>query len=282
MRFPRLTALLPFAFSMFILSAQVSTPAWPNEAPSFTTISGLNTLWIAPIPNAPFSATVSLQGYDRQSYATVARDSAGRVFEELRSLVPPNGRCDEGCGDGGEPGPEPWVTDRIYIDPTHNTAFDCVANRHRLCFTLPYARMAGSTQQFHADPKLGASFRPMGTRRIDGIQATGVRQSFRAFQSASPGPPPIHRTANISTRQIWYSPDLQMDLLVKNSFDRTLQSLQVKTLKRSEPAAKLFSTPANYKLTSDPLPTPTSTTDQVHLNQIRQAIIDRLTQNNAH
>jgi hypothetical protein len=251
MRFPRLFVLIALAFSTIALHGQAAlgTQGWIfSSTTSFITTSGIQNIDIPPIANAPFSATVLLQGAGRRSYERVARDSAGRVFEEHHSIVDIRDGCPyisekaDNCST-----PEPWVTDLVYIDPVQHTAYDCTPKGH-LCRALSYKLMAVSTQEASTSPTFRIAVKALGQKKIDGLQAIGSLQTIPMRQRIQIHPMPGN--PHTATREVWYSPDLHIDLKVKHSFLTASESSQVKNLKRSEPNPKLFVPPAKYKLPS--------------------------------
>ncbi len=260
MRFPRLFVLVPLTFSAIALHAQTSTgPAdsltfqaaaiqTPNGAKvaSVARVDGTQDLYVPPVPNAPFSATVLLNigGVGRlpaNSYSSVARDSAGRVVIENRTtafshdLVDCSGSSDV-CNSNPPAQETPNLRDRIYIDPVRQTYYNCTVKDH-LCHALPY--QSAITQR----PENGLPFTPttqsIGQKKIDGLQTIGTRKTTA----------PYHETD-----ETWYSRDLQINLLTKRTILNKTQSLQVKDPCRSEPNPKLFTLPSGYKNTSNPPP----------------------------
>src|SRR5271165_3631192 len=107
-------ALVPF------LSAQ--GPETALHAPDGNSFTRIVSIFIAPIPNAPFTATVSTE-WTRQTsdgasvivknHRMVARDSQGHVFEERRRFVP---------ADSNSPS---LLFQMDYVDPARHTRTVC-------------------------------------------------------------------------------------------------------------------------------------------------------------
>lgn len=235
MRFPRLAVLILFTCPPAVLRAQFPLP--PNQPLAVIPLTeSIQNLHILPTANAPFSAMVSvnvrshfLNDDSKWSYQRIARDSAGRIFEEVRNFA------DEGCGDDPCPIPTPWVTDRIYIDPIQHTAYDCTT-KGRLCHVISYERMTVPALDARRRPRLSARGKDLGKKKIDGLWAVGSVQ-----------------TLGFQVKTTWYSADLHIYLDTKyasypSGFD--VQSYQIKNLKRSEPSPTLFVPPAKYKFAS--------------------------------
>jgi hypothetical protein len=82
----------------------------------------------------------------------------------------------------------------------------------------------------------------IGTKEIDGVRAEGKMRSYQIPAGEIGNKNPI--TVSSET---WYSPDLQLTVLIKQSDPRTGEwSYRLNNLKRTEPAANLFTVPEGY------------------------------------
>jgi hypothetical protein len=77
---------------------------------------------------------------------------------------------------------------------------------------------------------------------IDGIDVAGTREKI-AISAGTVG----NSQALVSTREFWYSPDLQVNLAVTRKDPREgTQEIRVHEVPRSEPDPSLFRVPANF------------------------------------
>lgn len=93
-----------------------------------------------------------------------------------------------------------------------------------------------------------ATTRDLGTRDIDGVRAQGKLRSYDI-----PAGEIGNRNAIVISDESWYSPELQISLLVKHSDPRSGDKIyRLGSLKREEPAPALFMVPADYAI-KDPM-----------------------------
>ncbi|MFZ6722943.1 hypothetical protein [Undibacterium sp. Ji49W] len=86
------------------------------------------------------------------------------------------------------------------------------------------------------------STKDMGTRDFDGVRAEGKMRSYQIPAGEIGNKNPI----TVSSEN-WYSPDLQLTVLIKQSDPRSGEwSYRLTNLKRAEPAASLFGIPEGY------------------------------------
>ncbi|HWS96525.1 MAG TPA: hypothetical protein VN620_08635 [Candidatus Methylomirabilis sp.] len=225
-------ALSPFTFAQ-----------GPMRAPDGNSFTRIVSIFIAPIPNAPFSANVSTQ-WTRQTSdgATVvvknrrmvARDSQGHVFEERRRFVP---------ADSNSPS---LLFQTDYVDPARRTRTICFPS-NQICdvynFFTPPSEASLPVGPL-PDGKRYLSRENLGADTIEGLETIGTRETI----STSPGVVGNDREV-VSTKEFWYSPRLGVNLVVKR-FD-PLQGTQVFTVSNinlSEPDARLFAVPAQFKV----------------------------------
>jgi hypothetical protein len=216
---------------------------------SFTRIISI---FIAPISNAPFTATVSTD-WTRQTSdgativvknrRVVARDSQGHVFEERRRFVP---------ADSNAPS---LLFQMDYVDPMHHTRTICLP-ASSTCdlrnFFEPVSTAAIPVGPM-ADGKHYLSREELGKSETEGLETIGTRETI----ATNPGTVGNDREVAL-TKEFWYSPKLGINLLVKRT--DPLQGTQVFTVSNislAEPDMRLFVVPAKYKVIDDRSAAPT-------------------------
>lgn len=247
--FPSLLATLVVAVAPVILAQNPQDALHAPDGNSFTRIVSI---FIPPIPNAPFTATVSTE-WTRQTSdgATivvknrrmVARDGQGHVFEERRRFVP---------ADSDAPS---LLFQMDFVDPSRQTRTVCLPAA-KVCdvynfFSPPdnVSLPVGPLQ----DGKRYLSREPLGKGETEGLETIGTRETI----STNPGVVGNDREV-ASTKEFWYSPKLGVNLVVKR-FD-PLQGVQVFTVSNislAEPDARLFVVPNDFKVV-DQRTTPSS------------------------
>jgi hypothetical protein len=241
----RFSLLLLLATSVvaFCLLTSAQNPQDALHAPDGNAYSRIVSIFIAPIPNAPFTATVSTE-WTRQTsdgatvivknHRMVARDSQGHVFEERRRFVP---------ADSESPS---LLFQMDYVDPAHHTRTVCFP-ASKIC-DVYNVFSAPDTSSLPVGPlpdgKRYLSRENLGTDTTEGLTTVGTRETI----TTNPGTVGNDREV-VSTKEFWYSPKLGINLVVKR-FD-PLQGTQVFTvsnISEFNPDPRLFVVPAAYKL----------------------------------
>lgn len=209
----------------------------------------LQSVYIPPIPNAPFIAIVHTQWirplmdggtYTVVNQRQVARDRSGRIYEERWLLVPKDGK---------------WKSRMNLIqiaDPSTHTLYNCflLETPHR-CAAGPYddsptahyqppvaqtgALLNGDGFQTHED---------LGTQTIAGVDVQGTRDSITYNQGVIGKDRPFSRT-----RAFWYAPSLGIDLeseLSAPEFGKEIFTLT--DVSTSDPDPKLFQIPDGFQV----------------------------------
>jgi hypothetical protein len=217
----------------------------------------LDSLYIPPLQNAPFSAIVhsewikTLTGggtSTTQNQRKIARDSLGRIYEERWSLVPKGGSAQS-------------QMNAIQIaDPVGRTLYNCFLH------TMPHHCMLEKFAEtplaaFH--PAVGKSgplpngngFRVhegLGIRNFDGVDAVGTRDTTTYNEGV------IGNDRSFSvTREFWFSERLGIDL--KSDIANPLFGEEVFTvtdLNSAEPDPALFQLPAGFDVLDQRKPFP--------------------------
>ncbi len=224
-------------------------------------------LYIAPIPGAPFTATIvgdrtSDQSMERNSqlgqvmfagnHRIVARDANGRIVMEQRAFIH-NGQKDDS---------DLLATD--FLDPKSQKFLRCIT-RDKTCtiyslrttpqgyltYTAADRAVLGITpRQLHA---IGVQVKNLGDKTMEGVSVTGYHGHRQTRLNGGQVQSNAKTTINYESydTDIWYSLDLQMDLKMTYSNstvgDRSTGHT-IKDLKRGDPDPKLFQVPPGFKI----------------------------------
>ena len=213
-----------------------------KRLPADVMVPTVTGIFIAPVPNAPFSGVLEVTSRQKLSDGSfndlrtinyVARDSVGRTYGELREFVA-----------GQYQGEPPLKNCRIY-DP--NAELETIVN--------PFTFIARQMPRKEAKPSAGAVPVPdpaaanppvkvedLGTKTVDGIVLHGTRQS---------------KLGDI-VDEYWYSSDLDLYLIRKHVDPKWNQTFTVTKLVRSEPDPARFIVPAGFRIADGRLPPKTS------------------------
>jgi hypothetical protein len=165
-------------------------------------------------------------------FAMVARDSQGRIYRERRNFVPSN------------PDQEPKRNEITLLDPVTHTRTTCtVATRHceitgyhaRTSFTpMPAGPFDKGTRDLTRET--------LGSDVVDGLNVVGTRETITISPGVVGNSQPL-----VTTREFWYSQDLQVNLSVIRKDPREgTQVIHVVDLSRSEPDPAMFQVPAGF------------------------------------
>jgi hypothetical protein len=89
----------------------------------------------------------------------------------------------------------------------------------------------------------------MGTQEVEGVQAQGTRTTETIPAGKIGNEKPI-----VITTERWYSPDLQVDVLVKHNDPRMGEVVyQLTNISREEPDPSLFQVPSDYTVQEGPM-----------------------------
>jgi hypothetical protein len=218
-------------------------PADALHAPDGNAYSRIVSIYIPPLTNAPFTATVNTEWARQASdgatvtvknHRLVVRDSQGRIFEERRRFVP---------ADSNSPS---LVFQMEFSDPAQHTKYVCFA-ANKVCNLISYfAPLSEPTIAAGpiGDGKRYLSRADLGKSDVNGIETIGTRETI----STNPGAVGNDREVSL-TKEFWYSPKLGVNLIVKRI--DPLQGTQVFTvsdIQLAEPDPRLFVLPAGYKV----------------------------------
>ena len=253
MRSLRLVAIFVFCF-LLCLNLTAQTPADQPGAAAATQapdpdngLSGsIQGLFIPSIPGQPFRTRATLQltrqladgsTVEQKSYMYIARDSTGRVYREGRELVPAGSDM------------EPSLLRKIVYDPKSLLKITCTPER-KVCSQTGYNPGLNPTVEPTGPAQDGKSVlerKDLGTKTIEGLQAIGTREIRTYSPGAFGNDKPV-----IVTRELWYSPQLQINLAVTRVDPRSgTQKIEAVDMKLGEPAADWFTIPDGYRTVAE-------------------------------
>jgi hypothetical protein len=235
-----LLLLLALLFSSVALTAQ--TPEAGVHATDGGTFERINSIRILPIPNAPFSSTVTAEwtrtledgtSVTTTNYRTVMRDSMGRIFQERRTFVPKNGA------------EQPKVFRFEISDPATRVRRTCFA-ASRVCNVTGYfAPTKVSVQPAGPLDKNGdrvLTRQDLGQNSMSGLDVTGTLETTTISIGVIGNDRPIS-----ITKEFWYSPKLGLNLSVKRVDPRSgTETFTVSDISLAEPDPKYFAVPTGF------------------------------------
>ena len=229
-----------FVTGVFVLGCAAAGAQVPAQPPSTdgsirTHIEGIE---IPPVSGAPFTAKVVVEWEQpligggtvaRTYYTMVARDAQGRVHREIRGFVPTGANA------------EPPLRTITILDPVADTRTNCVEATMQCTVTAyqPRLSLVGA-----ADIPGRATKESLGTQTMNGLMAVGTRVT-ETTQTRS--------RVILSHTESWYSPRLQVDLLVVRTNPQMGQvTLTVQDLQQVKPDASWFTAPAGFQVNGHP------------------------------
>jgi hypothetical protein len=240
------SALSPLLAGLLILASALSVaqaPAGAERPPDGGTREVLVSILIPSLANAPFTATVNTESIRQladgttitlKNHRAIARDKAGRIFQERRLLVPDDGKH------------ESVVTQTEISDPVGHTLYICVP-RERVCqleqFSAPDVAppLAASTT---ANQPGGPRREDLGKQSIGGLEVAGTLE-MGVIESGAIG----NNAPLLVKREFWYSPQLGVNLISKRQDPRFgRQNFEVSDIVLDEPDEKLFEVPGGFRV----------------------------------
>ena len=228
---------------LFSLSCLAQDTAVGVHAPDGGTFEQINSILIPPVLHAPFSVTVTAEwtkifedgsSQTVHNHRLVVRDSAGRIYQERRRLVPADST-------------EESDVQRVEIsDPAAHSKYFChVATQ--VCTLEDYTGPSPASAEpvgLQRDKYGSLTVENLGKTVISGLDVVGTRET----RILNPGAIGNDRSISI-IKEIWYSPQLGINLSVKRSDPRHgTEIFNVTDISLAEPDAKYFELPAGFKV----------------------------------
>lgn len=243
---PALLSVLFLALPI-LARAQASDLMPPGYRGVQTHVPGI---FVTPIPNAPFSATVQIISHTRMPDGSdhvvttinhIARASSGIIYNERRRLVP--------TGFQGTPRLlsahiyDPSNRQSIFVDPSLHLA-------RAMTLRAP-ERTPSEALPPQQQPKLpGITETDLGTQSLSGLDLHGIRKQRTIPAEMSGTGKPV-----VITDDYWYSPDLAIYMTIRHDDPRTGEQLIVVTdVDRHDPPNQTFVVPPEYKLVDETTP----------------------------
>jgi hypothetical protein len=226
------------ALSLPSASAQNSNQVGPSEG---GTRPRLISIFIPPLLNVPFTATVITvwtirygDGTSRtiKNHRTIARDSAGRIFQERRYLTP----------DGDKQ--ETAITQLECSDPTTHQIYICDPDGH-VCELYDYRTSAvadDATNEASSSRANNVKSEDLGHEDILGLDAIGTRETT----TIAPGTVGNDH-ALAAVREFWHSTQLGFNLVLDKTDPLSGNAqIRVTEIHLGEPASRLFAPPESF------------------------------------
>jgi hypothetical protein len=207
------------------------------------------------VSGAPYSAIVTSEfqqtlsdgnKIERRTSARVYRDGQGRTRRE--QTLPTIGQYSASA----TPPQVIFINDPVagvsyILDPNQKTARK-ITGRPGRGGGMPFAGAPGGPGRGgrgpDRSPRPNVSTESLGSKNIEGLLVQGTRMDRTVPTGAVGNQNPIHVTS-----ERWYSPDLKVNLLVKNSNPLAGQTTTtLSNIRREEPDASLFQVPADYTI----------------------------------
>ena len=234
----RAVILIGFVVSIGFATARATSQTTAPEGTIHTQIEGIN---IPSVVNAPFTAKVLVTWDEplvgggtvsRKYYTLVARDSQGRVHREIRDFIPAGSNA------------EPHLRSVIITDPISSTRTTCTQDVMK-CTVLDFHPLVDLTElSGNAIPSHTSRFsqQSLGEQTMNSISVVGTRETSTTVAGTGG-----NTRVLISSKDLWYSPDLKMYLSVIRKDPQLGQiTLTVTDLLRGEPDPTWFGVLPGY------------------------------------
>jgi hypothetical protein len=214
-------------------------------------------IFLTPVPNAPFSAGVDVQRtvirpdgsvFNLKSIRSLARDGIGRIHNESRMLIPTTSTST----------PE---IDHIHLyDPRTRVSTELDTRKHTFYSqtmnhppsTVPPTVRFGSPSDTGVPKNDFSKEEDLGSQEIEGVSAHGVRETQTIPAEGNETGKEI-----TITDEYWYSDELRINLVMKHSDPRKgTTTLTVTHITRGEPDPALLEIPEGYTQAGAAQPAP--------------------------
>ena len=240
---------IPFLLlaGFLILANSVSlaqAPQQPQRVPDGGTREVLISILIPSLPNAPFTATVNTEWIRQlpdgstitlKNHRAIARDAAGRIFQERRALVPDDGKAQSG------------VTQIEISDPVAHELYICMPHG-RTCqvavFSPPESFPYTPPAKAHVAQGSTSESEDLGKQAVGGLETLGTRET-----TVIPAGTIGNNSPLLSKREFWFSPKLGFNLISKRQDPLSgTQNFEVSDIALGDPDAKLFEVPSGFRV----------------------------------
>jgi hypothetical protein len=200
--------------------------------------------FLTPIPNSPFSAVVNVERtlvrrdssvvLQLRSTHHVARDTRGRIHNEMSALVPVTSNETPPLLHIHLYDPQTRVSTEINVP---KRTFWTITMNHPPSTEPPTIRFAAPDG--NAPPNEFTQQEDLGIRDFEGVAAHGMRQTQTVEEDGK---------EIVVTDEYWYSQDLRVNLMIKHSDPRKgTATMTVTQITRTEPDPAVFEIPEGYK-----------------------------------
>jgi len=234
--------LISLPVLLFVIAAVSSAPAQNPD------------IFVTPIPDNPFTGTVNVERsfvqkdgeiVKSKTAREIGRDSRGRIFNEMRTLVPASSNESPQVVGVHIYDPETRVT--IMVNDRQHTFRKGTVNRPPEA--VPPSFLSASSGLNTLPQNQFTKEEDLGNKVIEGLPVHGVRQSQTI--PAENGGNGVNRENGgkgaVITDEYWYSEDLRINLVLKHNDPRTGGvAMTVTGIRRSEPDPARFEIPAGY------------------------------------
>ncbi len=234
--------LISLPVLLFVIAAVSSAPAQNPD------------IFVAPIPDNPFTGTVNVersfvqkdgQIVKSKTAREIGRDSRGRIFNEMRTLVPAASNESPEVVGIHIYDPETRVT--ITVNDRQHTFRKGTVNRPPEA--VPPSFLSASSGLNTLPQNQFTREEDLGNKVMEGLSVHGVRQS-QTVPTVNGGNGVNDANGGkgvVITDEYWYSEDLRINLVLKHNDPRTGGvTMTVTGVKCSEPDPARFEIPAGY------------------------------------
>jgi hypothetical protein len=189
----------------------------------------VNTEWVRILPDNTRITLVN--------HRLIARDSAGRVFQERRLLVPQNG------------GQQSFITQIEIKDPVLKQQYICMPSAHTCQVEYRQTIVSPVPPPVASQTPAGSNanqleVQSLGTQTVAGVETIGTRETV-TIPAGQIG----NDSAINTTREFWFSSALGLDIISVRSDPRFgTQRFELSDVMLGEPDAKLFSPPEGSRI----------------------------------
>ena len=235
---------LTAGLGLYLLGSRLQAQEGTTHASDGGTVQRIQSVDILPLEGAPFTATVVTE-WTRllpdgstgtiKNHRTVARDSAGRVFQERRFFSP--------TGDQQVTA----LSELDFEDPTRHEMSICHP-AGKVCQVYGFNRPAQVVPPVARQLPNGRGTmteEALGTKTIENLDVVGSRE-VTMLNAGVLG----DQKAEPTVKEFWYSRRLQVNVVTKR-FDphaSAIQDIELRAINLSEPDPKLFVPPAEYRV----------------------------------